>query len=587
MVEILTVIFSLVNVFFENDLILAEPFFIKGKMNYPEDKPIKFREGLWGDKKLVSGKVYYRDGFVFSGLFRDDRFREEVHRGTLIYPENYPIKSETGTWFPPPESSEVFCFGNLLSKDVKREDNTSSPVWNDFNGLISGSVEGKKKGVDARSLVPMLMKMVTHGSSLRNQLIDILSSSFGRALVQESQCPAYRSRVLMKLLPPCQLENLSLYPLKIELDDVDGLIRVRVAFLQLKQKPVKTLTQLGQALRQSANREIDVCYYGDSGIDDGGLAKDLVYQLCQALSKSPEIALTDGVPKARDERECKKMQDLGELISLSFSYGGDLPLGELIAPQQYLALLAFEQEELLGSFETLSPVRLFVIASHTGLLSSAFEGVRELEEQLQKYCHWDGGDVNRSEMEDFVNDYYNKIILDPRPEGLKAYELKESIFAHFEEVSKMTDNLRALHAIGQALARTQDWTNIQAIGADQIRILVQGTSMDGVIDRESLKRKVAVSEEICHILDYQTYCYWIIEWIDSASEEDLKAFLADCTGAAVEPTDFITIRRAFGNKSVTHSCYNYLDLLPKMSKEDLFAFMASCSSGKRERFLIA
>lgn len=279
--------------------------------------------------------------------------------------------------------------------------------------------------------------------------------------------------------------------------------------------------------------DAQIKYPTEAGGDLGGLKRDYIFKTFAGLSK--KYSLESMVPQF-SENKVPFIKDIGayfqtQLERFDKDRPNRFPIGEVFCPAFFRGVFAFNADEISpgASFDSLTPKRFIEIAisSLDGPIVQILTNFQDLleadaqmnDEEIDKYT----GLLNDLELLDYniPSTYYDD---EGKIDLSQLDEIKEFIV---EEIKADRGGaIQTLHVLASSIYSTDEkWDKWQ--GDDPIAI---SEYIQGRFNRDDFTNAISMDPRIP-----QERQAAIRKWIDDKSDDELKQFVKNATGASVLP----------------------------------------------------
>lgn len=402
--------------------------------------------------------------------------------------------------------------------------------------------------------------------------------------------------------PADDLENEMFYPLKVITKEQT--VKFKVTTRQLQRFAKEIIVRWGNLLEISPASLfpsfLDVVFYGQSGIDAGGLSRQFVSQLFQALvHHSPSklfIRRINGffIPHLA-QKEYSFFEALGQVSGFLLNATTHCPIGELFDTVFFEKLKEITPEEVgretkvyETSLRAMDRPRLLVLCDSLFNPAEIPQYVYDTLAEEDRQFYEKGKDTLRAMKQFFLAENFHT--LDPyireRIDYLHPFSdnLTEENFDHtrseiFDEfIDVYLNQLLAIHAFARGIAKSlpliiqdeeadwviREWKDFCELPTSCVSKMLQGT-----LTKEEFKDSLEVG--CADSAKEEEVALWLEEWLQSADIFHIRKFLIQVTGAPTL-TGNIKISLSEQHEAITYStCFSTMKLPIGIEKDTFFA----------------
>lgn len=342
---------------------------------------------------------------------------------------------------------------------------------------------------------------------------------------------------------------------------------------ELEKNPQKILKNIAKDIKTLPKKrpwELRVKFKNEKGSDFGGVRRDFIDSLLSHLSK--EYNLDSEEILAFNDENKNDIANLGIVLEMllrginKWNSRTETPIPEgCIHHDYFVNILKFSYKELQGGLKGLSPQRIFQLLNerHVGDdLGIYYQNCIEL-------LNWNGSSENRAESFQMIIDTINSVketdYAFNAKGGMDNRSLKALKRDMFKEALLSATDLKTIHILAKTICRSKNqWERLQELKAERLENHLMGDTWHSNVFIQRIKIQQGDGKAA------------VMNWLQSLSPSDQKAFVRFVTGSGALPTEYEEINICFTyseGKPVAHTCSKCVDISMSNDIEDSIAYM--------------
>ncbi len=366
--------------------------------------------------------------------------------------------------------------------------------------------------------------------------------------------------------------------------------KITISREDFKDNPLETLNVLIEKFKQKNSSVLSIEFIGEQGIDAGGLGREFVSLLFDALKDKMKFKLLDNGLYRPVVGDAKVYHQLGELMMFCLNASREYPTGMIFDQGLFSALSQLKPNHLEQDFDIL-------VQDEQGFqeLVAIYADMNSIDETQLKYMQklklyaspltletdeailreaftlYGSGneDVDDAILSDGIT--INIEVLKQHLPAVQAAIRKAII----EE--KLSSELRPIIELAKGMKgakfTTTSWDAVQKMKPSELSEKLQGkVTKEMIIEKLEFDAKISAEKQ-----------QWIKDWVQNADFEKIKRFLFAMTGAFALGNVGLKIHQS-SESVMFHTCFNSVDVpLATIQSKDLFnAVMEGALTGNEK-----